>query len=75
MTLKEPGLDLPSLGGSPGEVGEAVAHSGDKDIGQKIQGIFTGMSSLGGQANILAPRPEPTQQPIGSSACTPEAKQ
>ena len=34
VTSQEPGPDLPTgLGGSPGEAGVAVAHSGDKDTG------------------------------------------
>ena len=52
----------------------AVAHCGDKDTGGSSSGEYSVTWALL-EATISSPRPRPTQQPVGSSAGMPQAKQ
>ena len=54
--------------------GVAMAQSGDKSTGSSSSGEYSlGWALL--KAAIFSPRPGPTQQPVGSSAGMPQAKQ
>ena len=55
-------------------MGAALAHCDDKDTGGSSSGEYSLVWALQ-EAAIFSPRPGPTQQPVGSSAGTPQAKQ
>ena len=57
-----------------GSCGVAVAHCGDRDTGGSGSGEYLLVWDFL-EAAIFSPRPGPTQQPIGPSAGTPQAKQ
>ena len=59
----------------PRKWGAAVAHfCGEKDTGGRANTEYSSAWALL-EAAILTPRPGPTQQPVGSSAGTPQHKQ
>ena len=75
VTPQETGPDLlATIGGSSAEVGAAVAHCRDKDTAGGSSGEYSLVWALL-EGTISCPRPGPTQQPVGSSAGTPWAKQ
>ena len=62
--------DLPAcVGGSPAEVGLAVAHHGDKDTGSRSSGKYSLAWAL------LESTISPTKEPVASTAGSPQAKQ